>query len=57
MTSADPNDILPGDEVAPDTKSGGPNVCPECGGDGRVGAGTCEACGGTGQVQEAVGGG
>ena len=53
----EPIDLAPGDEVAPDTKSSGPNVCPDCGGTGQVGAERCEACGGTGQVQEAVGGG
>jgi hypothetical protein len=50
-------DLAPGDEVAPDTKGGGPNVCPDCGGSGRVGAERCQACGGTGHVEEAVGGG
>ncbi len=49
--------MAPGDEVTPDTKSGGPTVCPECGGTGRVGAESCEACAGTGHVEEAVGGG
>jgi hypothetical protein len=52
-----PDDLAPADEVKPDTKSGGPNVCPECGGTGRVGAEECTACGGTGEVEEAVGGG
>jgi len=57
MTTKRPDDLAPGDEVAPDTKGGGPNVCPECGGTGRVGAEQCEACAGTGHVEEAVGGG
>lgn len=52
-----PDDLAPGDEVPADTKSGGPDVCPDCGGDGRVGAEACESCGGTGQIEAAVGGG
>ncbi len=52
-----PDELAPGDEVAPDTKAGGPNVCPDCGGTGRVGAETCENCAGTGEIEEAVGGG
>ena len=51
------DDLAPGDEIGPDTKSGGPTVCPDCGGTGRVGAERCEACGGSGDVEEAVGGG
>jgi DnaJ-class molecular chaperone len=57
VTTDPPEDLAPGDEVTADTKSGGPNVCPDCGGTGRVGAERCEECGGTGQVEEAVGGG
>jgi hypothetical protein len=57
MTTSGPDDLAPGDELPPDTKTGGPNVCPECGGSGRVGADRCEICGGTGQIGEAVGGG
>ena len=57
MTTAGPEDTAPGDEVTPDTKSGGPTVCPECGGTGRVGPERCPACAGTGNVEEAVGGG
>ena len=55
--TTDPHEPAPGDEVPPDVKSGGPNVCPDCGGSGTVNAGECPACGGTGHVQEAVGGG
>jgi|1186.fasta_scaffold44721_2 hypothetical protein len=57
MSAEHPDEMAPGDEVPPDTKAGGPNVCPECGGSGRLGPERCPACGGTGQVQEAVGGG
>ena len=47
----------PGDEVPPDSGSSGENVCPDCGGDGRVDGATCRTCRGTGRVEEAVGGG
>ena len=57
MATTGPDDLNPGDELAPDTHAGGPNVCPECGGTGRVGAEICTACGGSGEVEEAVGGG
>ena len=43
------------DEPLPDTKAGGPAVCPECGGIGRVGAEMCETCTGTGHVDETAG--
>jgi len=57
MTIEGPDDMAPGDEVRPGTKGGGPNVCPDCGGTGRVGAEVCGTCAGTGELEEAVGGG
>jgi hypothetical protein len=57
MTIERPDDVGVADAVAPDTKSGGPNACPECGGTGRLGPEDCETCHGTGQLEEAVGGG
>jgi hypothetical protein len=51
-----PDDPASG-EVAPDTKGGGPAVCPDCGGTGRVGPEPCEACDGTGGVEETIEGG
>jgi hypothetical protein len=57
MTTRDPDDTAPGDEVSPDTKSGGPTVSPKGGGTGRVGPERREACAGTGDTEEAVGGG
>jgi hypothetical protein len=57
MSTDDPDQLAPGDEVAPDTKAAGPNVCPECGGTGRVGPERCTFCEGSGHVEEAVGGG
>jgi DnaJ-class molecular chaperone len=41
----------------PDPKAGGPTVCPECGGTGRVGPEVCPSCDGTGHVEETVEGG
>lgn len=35
----------------------GQDVCPRCGGSGRVEGGTCDRCNGTGVVVEPVGGG
>jgi DnaJ-class molecular chaperone len=49
--------MAPGDEVPPGTANGAPNVCPRCGGSGRVEGERCEECGGSGEVIEAVGGG
>jgi DnaJ-class molecular chaperone len=48
------DEAQPTDEAAPDTKAGGPTVCPECGGTGRVGPERCDSCGGTGGVEEAA---
>jgi hypothetical protein len=47
----------PGDEVPPGSPSSGENVCPACGGSGRVDSGECPNCGGTGKVNTGVGGG
>jgi DnaJ-class molecular chaperone len=46
-----------GEQGPPDTKAGGPTVCAECGGTGRVGPESCDACGGTGDLEEDAGGG
>lgn len=48
--------MSPGDEVPPGTEGAGENVCPECGGSGRIENESCPTCGGTGVVIEAVGG-
>jgi RecJ-like exonuclease len=57
MTIERPDELTTGDEASPDTKGGGPNVCPECGGTGRVGPERCDACKGTGQIEDAARGG
>jgi DnaJ-class molecular chaperone len=48
--------MSPGDEAPADTPGTGPNVCPRCGGSGRVDAGVCPECEGTGQVNVGIGG-
>ena len=53
MTSEHPDEPAAGEQSPPDTKSGGPDVCPDCGGSGRVGPERCEACRGTGRLEEA----
>jgi RecJ-like exonuclease len=35
----------------------GENVCPRCGGSGRLGASDCPDCGGTGKITTGIGGG
>jgi hypothetical protein len=50
-------EMTPGDEVPPGAAPAGVNVCPDCGGDGKLDGKPCEACGGEGTVREAVGGG
>ncbi len=47
----------PGDEVPGDIANAGENLCPDCGGSGRVNDGECPGCRGTGRIIEAVGGG
>lgn len=47
----------PGDEAEPGTPGTGENLCPRCGGSGRLDGGECPECGGTGKVIEGIGGG
>jgi DnaJ-class molecular chaperone with C-terminal Zn finger domain len=53
--SAQPT-MAPGDEAPLGTPGTGENVCPECGGTGRLGAGKCANCLGTGVVIVGIGG-
>lgn len=46
----------PGDEAPEGTPGTGEDLCPECGGSGRVGDAECVACGGTGKVIVGIGG-
>lgn len=39
-----------------DTPGTGGNVCPQCGGSGKLGASSCPACQGTGKVIVGIGG-
>jgi DnaJ-class molecular chaperone len=50
-------DRAPADEAAPGTPDTAEDLCPTCGGSGRVDDGSCPDCRGTGRVTEAVGGG
>ena len=56
MAVEGPDETAPDEQDPPDTKAGGPTVCAECGGTGRVGPETCDACRGTGNVEEDLGG-
>jgi hypothetical protein len=48
----------PGDEVEPGTQGAAEDVCPECGGSGRLDNDeSCTNCNGTGVVIRTVGGG
>jgi len=48
--------MSPGDEAPPGTPGTGPDVCPRCGGSGRIDSGPCPECDGTGQVNVGIGG-
>ncbi|RYF19004.1 MAG: hypothetical protein EOO30_01295 [Comamonadaceae bacterium] len=48
--------MAPGDEAPAGTPSTGENVCPQCGGSGRLGASACPNCEGTGKVIVGIGG-
>lgn len=48
--------MSPGDEAPPGTPGTGPDVCPRCGGSGRIASGPCPECDGTGQVNVGIGG-
>lgn len=47
----------PSDDAPPGTPGTGENVCPECGGTGRIQGGDCTNCGGTGKIIKGVAGG
>ena len=48
--------MAPGDEAPAGTPSTGENVCPRCGGSGKLGASSCPDCQGTGKVIVGIGG-
>jgi hypothetical protein len=48
----------PGNQAPPGTPGTGENVCPRCGGSGKVDSGQrCPECGGSGKVTTGIGGG
>jgi cation diffusion facilitator family transporter len=49
--------MAPGDDAPSDRNETAPDICPDCGGSGRVDGDECRTCAGTGEVQKAVGGG
>ena len=50
-------DMGAGDEAVPGTPGTGEDVCPRCGGSGKLGASDCPDCGGTGKETQGIGGG
>ncbi|NUZ05524.1 hypothetical protein [Piscinibacter koreensis] len=48
--------MSPGDEAPDGTPGTGHDVCPACGGSGKVGGATCSECNGTGEVNVGIGG-
>jgi DnaJ-class molecular chaperone len=46
--------MAPGDEAPPGTPGTGEDVCPDCGGSGRLERGACETCLGRGRVVKAI---
>jgi hypothetical protein len=46
--------MAPGDEAPPGTPGTGEDVCPDCGGSGRLERGPCETCLGRGRVVKAI---
>jgi hypothetical protein len=48
--------MAPGDEAPAGTPGTGEDVCPQCGGSGRLGASSCPNCQGTGKVIVGIGG-
>ena len=50
-------DTAPGDQAEPGTPGTGENICPRCGGGGRIDGAPCPTCEGSGRVVEGIGGG
>jgi hypothetical protein len=48
--------MSPSDEAPAGTAGTGEDVCPRCGGSGKLAAGTCPNCQGTGKVTVGIGG-
>jgi hypothetical protein len=56
MEDPDPTNPAPGDDTAPGPAGIGENICPECGGSGKVDGQTCYNCSGHGKVLEGIAG-
>ena len=48
--------MSPGDEAPPGTPGTGEDVCPRCGGSGKLAGRDCPVCQGTGKVTVGIGG-
>jgi len=48
--------MAPGDEAPEGTPGTGEDVCPRCGGSGRLGASACPECAGRGKIIRGIGG-
>jgi hypothetical protein len=48
--------MAPGDQAPAGSPGTGENVCPQCGGTGRLGASACPNCQGSGKVIVGIGG-
>ncbi|MBC5766538.1 hypothetical protein [Ramlibacter albus] len=48
--------MAPGDEAPPGTPGTGEDVCPRCGGSGKLAGTTCPECQGRGKVTVGIGG-
>jgi hypothetical protein len=57
MASPNKEALKPGDQADPGTPGTGENVCPRCGGTGKVDGRTCKNCRGTGKIIVGIGGG
>jgi phasin len=52
-----PQNQQSGDQASPGTVGTGENICPQCGGTGKIEGKTCRNCAGTGRIVEGIGGG
>ena len=58
MTEPAKPPLNPGDEAEPGTVGSGEDICPQCGGTGKLASGqSCPECGGSGRIVEGIGGG
>ena len=53
----DQPELAPGDDAEPGTPGTGEDLCPRCGGTGKVAGADCPQCEGTGKVVQGIGGG